>query len=138
MRLRNDFLLGRRIKQKRRSAQSVLLIDDQIIQRNNGIISGQIGCNVIGVGNAYVGRSLCCDICDNIVVNFTVVGIESEFDLDVWIKRLKTGNGIFINLGLCFICVVFGPEGNFIRALGIELLRNIKDGLFFRGNRSKG
>ena len=45
--LGNDFFSGRTVIGKLRAAQTVFLIGKQVIQRNYGILSGEVGGNVI-------------------------------------------------------------------------------------------
>ena len=47
--LRNDFFSGRTVIGKLRAAQTVFFIGKQVIQRNYGILPGEVGGNVIRV-----------------------------------------------------------------------------------------
>ena len=53
--LRNDFFSGRTVIGKLRAAQTVFFIGKQVIQRNYGILPGEVGGNVIRVGDADMG-----------------------------------------------------------------------------------
>ena len=68
---------------------------------------------MIRIGDTYVGRGIGCDIGDYVVINLTVIGIESHVDFDVWIKSLKVFNRLIVNRGLSLVGIVLGPEGNF-------------------------
>ncbi len=44
---------------------------------------------MVGVGDAYVGRGIRGNIGDNIIINFSIIRIQTEIDSDVRIQRLK-------------------------------------------------
>ena len=73
--LRNDFFSGRTVIGKLRAAQTVFLIGKQVIQRNYGILSGEVGGNVIWVGDADIGCRIGGNIGNDIVVNFAVIRV---------------------------------------------------------------
>ena len=73
--LRNDFFSGRTVIGKLRAAQTVFLIGKQVIQRNYGILSGEVGGNVIWVGDADIGCRIGRNIGNDIVVNFAVIRV---------------------------------------------------------------
>ena len=89
---------------------SVLFILHQLIQRHHGILTRQIGGDVVGVGDADVGGGVCGNICDNVAVNASVVGVELEIYLDIGVKCLKILNRLLVYRHLSQIGVVFRPK----------------------------
>ena len=59
----------------RRAAQTVFFIGKQVIQRNYGILPGEVGGNVIRVGDADIGCRIGGNIGNDIVVNFAVIRV---------------------------------------------------------------
>ena len=68
------------------AAQAVFRIGEQIVQRHDHIVAGQVGGDVIGVGDADVGGGAGGDVGDDIVVNIAVVGIEPQRDRDIGVQ----------------------------------------------------
>ena len=104
---------------------------EQVVQRDHSVGSSEVSGNVVGIGNADIGRGIGCDIGDDIVIDFAVVCIQPEIDGDVGIQCFEIGDGLLINFYLGHICVIFCPERDFILPRGIEFLRYFKDLLFF-------
>ena len=73
--LGNDFFSGRTVIGKLRAAQTVFFIGKQVIQRNYGILPGEVGGNVIRVGDADIGCRIGGNIGNDIVVNFAVIRV---------------------------------------------------------------
>ena len=76
---------------------------------------------MVGVGDAYVGRGIRGNIGDNIIINFSIIRIQTEIDSDVRIQRLKICNCLFINIRLRLVRIIFGPKSDLVLPGGIEL-----------------
>ena len=75
--LRNDFRLLRGIKQKRSAAKSVFGLCKQVIQRDNSIRTGEVGCVMVRLGDTDIWGCIRCDIGDDIVIDLSVVSVQS-------------------------------------------------------------
>ena len=87
---------------------------------------------MVGIGNADIGCGICGNIGDDIVIDLAIVGIKPQIHLNVGIAFFKSGDGVFVDLYLRHVGVVFCPEGNLVVFCGVELLGNGKGTLFFR------
>ena len=126
--LRDDFILGRGVEFELAPGETVALVAHQGIQRDHDIVAGHVRGDMVGVGDADIGRRVGRDVRNDIVVNLSVVRVETHIDLDIGIERLEIGDRLFIDRGLRLVGVVFGPEGQFdLRAL-VELFRHLEGG----------
>ena len=57
------------------SAQAIAFVGEQVIQGNHHVFAGEVGCNVVGVGNTHVGGRSGGDVGNHIVVNPAIVGV---------------------------------------------------------------
>lgn len=121
--LGDDLIAFYRVKFQFVSAQAVVAVCHQVIQRNHSVISGQISGNVVRVGNAYIGGGVCGNVGDNIVVNFAVIGVKPQIYSNVGVQGFELGDSLFVDFCLGFVGVVFGPEGDFIVLGGIKFFR---------------
>ena len=124
--LRNDLLLCRGIVRKLRPAETVARIGKQIIQRHHHVGAGHVGRDVVGIGDADVGGGVGGDICDDIVVDTAVIGIEPHIHRDVRVQGLEVRNGLLVNGRLGLVGVVLGPEGDFVLFGTVKALRHRK------------
>ena len=122
--LRNDFFSGRTVIGKLCTAQTVFLISKQVIQRNYGVLSGEVGGNVIRVGDADIGCRIGGNIGNDIVVNFAVIRVQVQVYRDIGIQGFKICNGFLVDFRLGFVGIIFRPEGDLIVPGSIEFLRN--------------
>ena len=112
--LGNDFLLLRRVKPDLATPQSVLFMGKKFLQGNHKVFPGQIGGNVIRIGDADIGRGIGGNVGDHIIVYFPIIRIQTQIHPDIGIQRLEIIDCPFINPGLGLIGIVFGPESDFI------------------------
>ena len=112
--LRNDLLLRRRVESQTASAKAVSLIRQKLIQRHHRILAREVSCDVVRVGDADVRRRVRGDVGDDVVINFSVIRIQLQIHRDVWVKGLKIGNCLLIDIGLGLVRIVFRPEGKLI------------------------
>ena len=108
--LRDYLLHGRPVVLQGAAAQPVPLVGKQTVQRRHHIAAGEVGGDVVGVGDAHIGRGVGGDVGDDIVVDLAVVGIQPQLHRDVGVQRLKIGDGFVIDIHLCLVGVVLGPE----------------------------
>ena len=69
---------------------------------------------MVRVGDADIRRRVRGDVGDDVVINFSVIRIQLQIHRDVWVKGLKIGNCLLIDIGLGLVRIVFRPEGNLI------------------------
>lgn len=67
---------------------------------------------MVRVGDTYVRSGACGDVGDYIVVDFAVVRVKPKIYGDIGVQGFKIGYCLFIDFGLGFVCVVFGPESD--------------------------
>ena len=96
------------------AAEAVLVIGKQRVQRGHAVGAGQVGGDVVRVGDAHVGGGARGNVGDDVVVDFAVVGVQPQIHVDVGVQRLKILDGLLIDRHLIFVGVVFRPEGDFI------------------------
>ena len=130
--LGNDLLPRGAVELHRTAPQTVFRMAEQPVQRHHGIGSGEIGGDVVGIGDAHVGSGFGGNIGDDIVIDAAVIGIKPQIDLDIGIQLLKIGDGLFINSYLGQVGVVFCPEGDLVLSGFVKALRNGK-GVRFSG-----
>ena len=124
------FLSGGTVVAELTAAQTVLFVQEQIVQRHHRVRAGQIGCNVIRVGDTHIGGGVCGNVGDHIVVNETVVGVKLQLYGDVGIQLLKIFNCFFVDLNLGGVTVVFRPEGDLVIFGGVKAFRHLEHGFF--------
>ena len=96
------------------AAQPVLHIGEQGVQRRHHIGAGEVGGDVVRVGDAHVGGGIGGDVGDDIVVDLAVVGVQPQLHRDVGIQRLKIVDGLVVDVHLRLIGVVLGPERDLV------------------------
>lgn len=69
---------------------------------------------MVRVGDTYVRSGACGDVGDYIVVDFAVVRVKPKIYGDIGVQGFKIGYCLFIDFGLGFVCVVFGPESDLV------------------------
>ena len=121
--LGNDLGTGGGIKPDGIAAQTVFRVVKQPVQRNNRVHAGEVGGDMVGIGDAHIGGGVGGNVGDHVVVNAAVIGIKPQIDLDIGVKCLKIGDGLLINGHLGQVGVVFCPEGDlvlpgFVKVLG--------------------
>ena len=122
--LGDDLVTFYGIKFQLASAQTIIAVCHQVIQRNHSVISGQVSGNVVRIGDAHIWGGICGNVGNDIVVNLAVIGVKPQIHSDIGVQGFEIGNGLFVDLCLGFIGVVFCPEGNLVITGGIKLLRN--------------
>ena len=50
-----------------------------------GILAGHISCYMVGISYTYVWRCICLNVRYNVIVNTSVIRVESKSNLYVWI-----------------------------------------------------
>ena len=75
---------------------------------------------MVRVGDTYVRSGACGDVGDYIVVDFAVVRVKPKIYGDIGVQGFKIGYCLFIDFGLGFVCVVFGPESDFVISGGVK------------------
>ena len=121
-----DLLLGNTVILHKFSAQPVFFIFKKLIQRNHHICSGKIGCNVIRIGNADIGRCPCRNIGDHIIINIAIVGIKPQIYRNIGIDLFKIRNGFLIDLCLGLVGIILCPESDRIISVLLKALRHRK------------
>ena len=96
------------------AAQPVLHIGEQGVQRCHHIGAGEVGGDVVGVGDAHVGGGVGGDVGDHVVVDLAVVGVQPQLHRDVGIQCLKVGNCFVVDVHLGLVGVVLGPERDLV------------------------
>ena len=124
--LGDDLLLRRGIEEKLRPAEAVARIGKQIVQRHHHVGAGHVGRDVVGIGDADVGGGVGGDVCDDVVVDAAVIGVETHVHRDVRVQGLKVRNGLLVDGRLGLVGVVLGPEGDFVLLGTVKALRNRK------------
>ncbi len=124
--LRDDLILRRPVKAKFTPAQAVARIAKQGIERHHHVVAGHIGGNMVGVGDADIRGGIGGDIGDDVIVDLAVVGIQAHIHVNIGIERLEIINGLLIDLRLCLVGVILGPEDDLIVSGGIQGLRDLK------------
>ena len=112
--LGNHLRLRRPVVPEGAAAQPVLLVGKQGVQRRHHIGAGEVGGDVVGVGDAHVGRGVGGDIGDHVVVDLTVVGVQPQPHGDIGVQRLKIIDGLVVDIHLRLVGVVLGPERDLI------------------------
>ena len=87
---------------------------------------------MVRVGDTYVRSGACGDVGDYIVVDFAVVRVKPKIYSDIGVQGFKIGYCLFIDFGLGFVCVVFGPESDFVISGGVKFPGNGKGTLVLR------
>ena len=87
---------------------------------------------MVRVGDTYVRSGACGDVGDYIVVDFDVVRVKPKIYGDIGVQGFKIGYCLFIDFGLGFVCVVFGPESDFVISGGVKFPGNGKGTLGLR------
>ena len=87
---------------------------------------------MVGIGDADVGCGPGGDIGDHVVVDLSIVCIQPQVYRDIGIQGLEILNGLFVNVRLTLVGVIFGPEGDLICFCFIKGLRRL-EGLRFPG-----
>ena len=123
--LGNDFILPYRIVNDLTAAETVFRIREEIVQTDHSI-AGQIGCDMIRIGNTDIRSGVGGDIGNDIVVDLAVISIQTQIDMDIRIILFKILNGLFIDHCLCLVGVILGPESDFILAACIEGFGDLK------------
>ena len=121
--LGNDLAARGGVKGQSAAAQTVVGVVHQAVQRNHCVLTGQVGGNVVRVGDADIRRGAGGDVGDDVVVDPGVVGVQPDIHGDIGVELLKVPDGFLIDGGLHLVGVVFGPEGDLIVPGGIEALR---------------
>ena len=124
--LRHDLLLQNRIKPYLTSPQTVFFVRHQPVQRHHGISAGEVGGDMVRVGDAHIGSGIGGDVGNHILINPAVIGVQLQIHLDIGIQRLKVRNGLFIDIDLIDIGIILGPEGNFILPGFVKAIRHFK------------
>ena len=122
--LMDNFRLGGGIEAHLAAPKAVFFIGEQVVQRNHRVFAGEIGRDVVGVGDADVGGGVRGDVGNDVVVDFAVVRIQPEIHGDVGIQRFKVRNGLLVDVHLSHVGVVFCPEGDLIPPGGVEFVGN--------------
>ena len=104
--------------------KAVFFIGEQVVQRNHRVFAGEIGRDVVGVGDADVGGGVRGDVGNDVVVDFAVVRIQPEIHGDVGIQFFKVRDGLLVDVHLSHVGVVFCPEGDLIPPGGVKLIGN--------------
>ena len=130
--LGHDFRLIRCIKPHLTAAQAVLSVREQVVQGNDRIRAGEVGSDVVGIGDADIGGGVRCDIGNDIVVNLAVVRIQPQIYRDIGIQRFEVRNGLLVDLHLGHVGIVLCPEGNLEITGRIKGFRDFKN-LLLRG-----
>ena len=112
--LGDDLGTGGSVELNGTAPQTVRRVVEESVQRHHGIHTGQIGGNMVGIGDAHIGGGVGGDVGDHIVINAAVIGVKPQIDLDIGVKGLKIGDGLLINSHLGQVGVVFGPEGDLV------------------------
>ena len=112
------------VKAQLAPAQAVARVVEQLVQRHDHIAAGQVGGDMVRIGDAHVRRGLRGDVGDDVVVDAAVVRVQAHFDPDVRIEGLKVRDGLLIYGGLHLVGIVLRPEGHFKAAAVIQLLRD--------------
>ena len=124
--LGNDLFLFHSVKLQLAAAEPVLFVVKELIQRNNHIVSGHIGGDVIGIGNADIRGGVGCDIGDDIVIDLAVIVVDPDIDMNIGIQLLEGSDRILVDPGLILIRIILCPEGQFKGSAFIQLFGNDK------------
>ena len=87
---------------------------------------------MVGVGDADVGGGVRGDVGNDVVVDFAVVRVKPKIYGDIGVQGFKIGYCLFIDFGLGFVCVVFGPESDLVISGGVKFPGNGKGTLVLR------
>ena len=138
--LGDNFRLRGGVKAHLAATKTVFFIGEQLVQGNHRVFAGEIGRDVVGVGDADVGGGVGCDVGNDVVVNFAVVRVQPEIHGDVGIQGFKIRDGLFVDVHLGHVGVVFRPEGDLIAPGGVKVVRNLvgdgSGGIFPGGKRA--
>ena len=124
--LRHHFVLRGTLELQLAAPEAVALVGEQVVQRHDHVVSRQIGGDVVGIGDAHVGRGVGGDVGDDVVVDGAVVRVGLQLHLDVGIQRLEVPDRLLVNLLLGVVAVVLGPEGEDVLPGGVEFRRHLK------------
>ena len=119
--LGNDIPLPGGGEAQRRAAQTVIRMVEQLVQGYHRAAPGEIGGDVVRVGDAHIGGGVGGDIGDDVVIDLAVIRIQPKVYGNVGVQSLKIRNGLLIDPGLRPVGVVLGPEGDGIAAAFVEL-----------------
>ena len=112
-----------RVKADLTSAQTVVGIGEQGIQRHHAVIAGQIGGNVVRIRDAHIGRGVGGNVGDHILIDAAVISVELQRHLDIGIDLLELLDRILVDIRLGDIALGLGPEGDLIGTAFIEARR---------------
>ena len=121
---RNDLLLRRSVIQKFTASQPVLRIRDQVIHRNDDVRARHIGRDIVRISDADIRRRVGGNIGNDIIIDLTVVRIQTHIDRHIRVQGFKIFDRLLIDPGLCLVGIIFRPESELDRFRGIESLRN--------------
>ena len=121
---RNDLLFCRSVIQKFTASQPVLRVRDQVIHRNNDVRARHIGRDIVRISDADIRRRVGGNIGNDIIIDLTVVRIQTHIDRHIRVQGFKIFDRLLIDPGLCLVGIIFRPESELDRFRGIESLRN--------------
>ena len=75
---------------------------------------------MIGVGDADVRGGVRRNVRNDIIVNFAVIGIQTQVHSDVRVDIFKILDGFLIDVGLAFVRVILCPERDLIIPRGVK------------------
>ena len=74
---RHHFLIGRTIEKQFTAAETVFFIGKKSVKRHDSICPRHVSRNMVRVCDTHIRRCICGDICDDIVVNTSVIGVKT-------------------------------------------------------------
>jgi len=126
--LGHHLLLGGAVKLHSLPAQAVLGVGKQVLQGDHHVVAGDVSGNVVRVCDTDIGGSAGGNVGDHVVVDIAVVGVQPQVYGDIGIQVLELGNGLFVNISLAHIGIVFRPEGDLIGLRFVKGRRHGKGG----------
>ena len=124
--LGHDLLLFRGVEPDLFAAEPVGAVRKEVVERHHHVLAGEIGGDVVRVGDAYVGRGGGGNVGDDVVVDLGIVGVKADRHVDIGIKLLKVRHRLLIDLYLGLVGVVLGPEGDVVVPAFVKALRDLK------------
>ncbi len=108
--LGDDLIAFYRVKFQLAAAKTVAFICHQVIQGNHRVISGEVGGDVVRVGDAHVGGGFCGNVGNDIIVDLAVIGVKPQVYSNIGIQGLEIGDGLFCKFPSGFCWCRFWPR----------------------------
>ena len=111
----HDLILSHRVIENLTAAETILFICKELIQRDNAIVAGDIGGNMVRIGNTDIGGGVGGEVRDDILIDGVIVREQFQGHIDIGVNGFKIRHCLCINFLLGFVVFILCPECDLIR-----------------------